>query len=132
MKDLKLELEKLFKKWKQDHIEDTQCEYNTPKYKGKLIPKENFISDGFCVSEIKEQTILYISKESHEYNTKGKNNSNLDEKRQHETQWLKYNFSENKNPIFSRRIKIMQDVLKEDINNITFMNINKRRWVREN
>lgn len=130
MKDLKLELEKLFEKWKQEHIEDTQYENNTPKYKGKLIPKENFISDGFCVSEIKERTILYISKESHEYNTIGKN-SNLNETRQGETQWLKYNFSENKNLIFPRRIKIMQDILKENINNITFMNINKRRWIRK-
>lgn len=96
-----------------------------------MIPKENFISDGFCVSEIKEGTILYISKESHEYNATGKNNNNLNKSKEHKTQWLKYNFSENKNPIFPRRIKIMQNVLKEDINNITFMNINKRRWLRK-
>lgn len=44
-----------------------------------------------------------------------------------ETQWLKENFIEDKNYIFPRRIKEMQKILNEDIINLSFMNINKRR-----
>ena len=89
----------------------------------KLIPKEMFINDGFCISKsIKENTILYISKESHEYNK----SSNTNEVKQHEYTWLKDCFTEGKNSIFPRRIKMMQEILEKDMDDITFMNINKR------
>ena len=51
MKNLKIELEKLFEKWREDHKNDILYEYDTPGVNGKFIPKENFISDGFCIYE---------------------------------------------------------------------------------
>lgn len=123
MNNLEIELTKLFIKWKEEHKNDILYEFDTPRFNGKLIPKENFINDGFCVSKsIKENTILYISKESHEYN----DSSNINEVKQHEYTWLKDCFTEGKNLIFPRRIKMMQEILRKDMNDISFMNINKR------
>lgn len=127
MKNLKIELEKLFEKWREDHKNDILYEYDTPGVNGKFIPKENFISDGFCIYEtFKENTVLYICKESHAYNY----NSNLDELKNEEYLYLKKNFNNNKNPIFARRIKMMQkefvDLLGKSEEDISFMNINKR------
>ena len=127
MKDLNAELEMLFDKWKLEHIFDEDYKENTPRFNGIFIPKENFLSDGFCISEPKEKTILYISKESHEYSTKNIHNNSLKAILNKNLYWLKQTLSDNKNPIFARRIKLMQeDALKEDLSNVTFMNINKR------
>ena len=61
MENLEVKMKKLFEKWKQDHKKDKLYEYDTPSIDGKIIPKENFISDGFCVSNvIKENTIAYL------------------------------------------------------------------------
>ena len=123
MYNLEIEIKELFKKWKEEHKKDILYEFDTPRFKGKLIPKETFINDGFCISKsIKENTILYISKESHEYNK----SSNTNEVKQHEYTWLKDCFTEGKNLIFPRRIKMMQEILEKDMDDITFMNINKR------
>lgn len=127
MNYLEKELEKLFVEWEREHKNDILYEYDTPGINGSFIPKENFIRDGFCVSEtIKENTVLYISKESHEYNY----DSNLNELKKKEYTYLKDCFSNNKKSIFARRIKIMQEVLSDilgnDVNDISFMNINKR------
>jgi hypothetical protein len=62
MNNLEIELNNLFEKWKEEHEKDILYEYDTPGIDEKLIPRENFVEDGFCVSEvIKENTILYIS-----------------------------------------------------------------------
>ena len=52
MENLEVKMKKLFEKWKQDHKKDKLYEYDTPSIDGKIIPKENFISDGFCVSNL--------------------------------------------------------------------------------
>ena len=110
MYNLEIEIKELFKKWKEEHKKDILYEFDTPRFKGKLIPKEMFINDGFCISKsIKENTILYISKESHEYNK----SSNTNEVKQHEYTWLKDCFTEGKNSIFPRRIKMMQEILEK-------------------
>lgn len=125
MNNLEIKLNKLFEQWKEDHKKDILYEYDTPNINGKYIPKGNFISDGFCVSNtIKENTILYLSKESHEYNK----NSIIEKEETKEYTYLRKNLS--KNYMFPRRIKEMQKELQKemgiDINDITFMNINKR------
>lgn len=129
MNNLDIKLEGLFKKWKKEYIEDNNYKNNTPSYKGIFVPKINFIKDGFCVFKTKENTILYISKESHEYNTKKGDINKILVPKDNETQWLKENFIEDKNYIFPRRIKEMQKILNEDIINLSFMNINKRRRI---
>lgn len=117
------QLEELFSEWKEKHKSDIFYEFDTPCINGHLIPRENFISDGFCASNnCEEHSILYISKESHEY----KNNSNLNEIKIHEYTWIKHCIEKNKNGIFFRRLKMMQEELNEDIDKISFMNINKR------
>lgn len=123
MGNLEEKMKKLFEKWKQDHKDDKLYEYDTPSIDGKIIPKENFISDGFCVSNvIKENTILYIAKESHEYDK----NSIIDKDKINEYEYLKNCFADNKNTSFPSRIREMQEILDKDINDMTFMNINKR------
>ncbi len=124
MENLEVKMKKLFEKWKQDHKKDKLYEYDTPSIDGKIIPKENFISDGFCVSNvIKENTILYISKESHEYNK----DSIIDKEKIKEYEYLKNCFADNKKTLFPTRIKNMQEeVLYKNIDDMTFMNINKR------
>lgn len=114
---------KLFEKWKQEHKDDKLYEYDTPSIDGKIIPKENFISDGFCVSNvIKENTILYIAKESHEYDK----DSIINKEKINEYKYLKKCFADNKNTSFPSRIRGMQEILGKDIKDMTFMNINKR------
>ena len=89
----------------------------------KIIPKENFISDGFCVSNvIKENTILYIAKESHEYDK----DSIINKEKINEYEYLKKCFAYNKNTSFPSKIRGMQEILGKDIKDMTFMNINKR------
>lgn len=127
MKSIEKELEELFKKWRIDHKNDVLYEYDTPGINGKFIPKGNFISDGFCIYEtFKENTILYISKESHAYNY----SSNLNKIKNEKYLYLKNSFNNNKNPIFARRIKLMQkefmELLDKKEEDISFMNINKR------
>jgi len=129
MNNLEIKLEKLFKEWKKEHIEDNNYKNNAPNYQEIFVPKSNFIKDGFCVFKEKENTILYISKESHEYDTKKEEINKKLEPKDNETKWLKENFIENKNYIFPRRIKEMQKILNEDVTNISFMNINKRRRI---
>ena len=67
-------------------------------------------------------------KEMLEYKEQEDINKKLEPK-DNETKWLKENFIENKNYIFPRRIKEMQKILNEDVTNISFMNINKRRRI---
>ena len=123
MENLELKMKKLFEKWKQDHKKDKLYEYDTPSIDGKIIPKENFISDGFCISNvIKENTILYISKESHEYDK----DSIINKEKINEYKYLKKCFADNKNTSFPSRIRGMQEILGKDIKDMTFMNINKR------
>lgn len=123
MENLELKMKKLFEKWKQEHKEDKLYEYDTPSIDGKIIPKENFISDGFCISNvIKENTILYISKESHEYDK----DSIINKEKINEYKYLKKCFADNKNTSFPSRIRGMQEILGKDIKDMTFMNINKR------
>ncbi len=123
MENLELKMKKLFEKWKQEHKDDKLYEYDTPSIDGKIIPKENFISDGFCVSNvIKENTILYISKESHEYDK----DSIINKEKINEYKYLKKCFADNKNTSFPSRIRGMQEILGKDIKDMTFMNINKR------
>lgn len=129
MNNLEIKLEKLFKEWKKEHIEDNNYKNNAPNYQEIFVPKSNFIKDGFCVFKAKENTILYIFKESHEYDTKKEDINKKLEPKDNETKWLKENFIENKNYIFPRRIKEMQKILNEDVTNISFMNINKRRRI---
>ncbi len=129
MNNLEIKLEKLFKEWKKEHIEDNNYKNNAPNYQETFVPKSNFIKDGFCVFKAKENTILYILKESHEYDTKKEDINKKLEPKDNETKWLKENFIENKNYIFPRRIKEMQKILNEDVTNISFMNINKRRRI---
>lgn len=129
MNNLEIKLEKLFKEWKKEHIEDNNYKNNAPNYQEIFVPKSNFIKDGFCVFKEKENTILYISKESHEYDTKKEEINKKLEPKDNETKWLKENFIENKKYIFPRRIKEMQKILNEDVTNISFMNINKRRRI---
>ena len=54
----------------------------------------------------------------------------MDELKNEEYLYLKKNFNNNKNPIFARRIKMMQkefvDLLGKSEEDISFMNINKR------
>ena len=123
MENLELKMKKLFEKWKQEHKDDKLYEYDTPSIDGKIIPKENFISDGFCISNvIKENTILYISKESHEYDK----DSIINKEKINEYKYLKKCFADNKNTSFPSRIRGMQEILGKDIKDMTFMNINKR------
>ncbi len=123
MENLELKMKKLFEKWKQEHKDDKLYEYDTPSIDGKIIPKENFISDGFCVSNvIKENTILYIAKESHEYDK----DSIINKEKINEYKYLKKCFADNKNTSFPSRIRGMQEILGKDIKDMTFMNINKR------
>lgn len=123
MGNLEEKMKKLFEKWKQDHKDDKLYEYDTPSIDGKIIPKENFISDGFCVSNvIKENTILYIAKESHEYDK----DSIINKEKINEYKYLKKCFADNKNTSFPSRIRGMQEILGKDIKDMTFMNINKR------
>lgn len=123
MENLELKMKKLFEKWKQVHKDDKLYEYDTPSIDGKIIPKENFISDGFCVSNvIKENTILYIAKESHEYDK----DSIINKEKINEYKYLKKCFADNKNTSFPSRIRGMQEILGKDIKDMTFMNINKR------
>ena len=123
MENLELKMKKLFEKWKQEHKDDKLYEYDTPSIDGKIIPKENFISDGFCISNvIKENTILYISKESHEYDK----DSIINKEKINEYKYLKKCFADNKNSSFPSRIRGMQEILGKDIKDMTFMNINKR------
>lgn len=129
MNDLAIKLGELFEEWKKEHIEDNNYKNNTPSYQEIFVPKSNFIKDGFCVFKMKENTILYISKESHEYNTKKGDINKILKPKDNKTQWLKENFIKDKNYIFPRRIKEMQKILNEDITNISFMNINKRRRI---
>lgn len=123
MENLELKMKKLFEKWKQEHKDDKLYEYDTPSIDGKIIPKENFISDGSCVSNvIKENTILYIAKESHEYDK----DSIINKEKINEYKYLKKCFADNKNTSFPSRIRGMQEILGKDIKDMTFMNINKR------
>lgn len=123
MENLEEKMKKLFEKWKQEHKDDKLYEYDTPSIDGKIIPKENFISDGFCVSNvIKENTILYIAKESHEYDK----DSIINKEKINEYKYLKKCFADNKNTSFPSRIRGMQEILGKDIKDMTFMNINKR------
>ena len=123
MENLELKMKKLFEKWKQEHKDDKLYEYDTPSIDGKIIPKENFISDGFCISNvIKENTILYIAKESHEYDK----DSIINKEKINEYKYLKKCFADNKNTSFPSRIRGMQEILGKDIKDMTFMNINKR------
>lgn len=123
MENLELKMKKIFEKWKQEHKDDKLYEYDTPSIDGKIIPKENFISDGFCISNvIKENTILYISKESHEYDK----DSIINKEKINEYKYLKKCFADNKNTSFPSRIRGMQEILGKDIKDMTFMNINKR------
>lgn len=123
MENLELKMKKLFEKWKQEHKDDKLYEYDTPSIDGKIIPKENFISDGFCISNvIKENTILYISKESHEYDK----DSIINKEKINEYKYLKKCLADNKNTSFPSRIRGMQEILGKDIKDMTFMNINKR------
>lgn len=123
MENLELKMKKLFEKQKQEHKDDKLYEYDTPSIDGKIIPKENFISDGFCVSNVlKENTILYIAKESHEYDK----DSIINKEKINEYKYLKKCFADNKNTSFPSRIRGMQEILGKDIKDMTFMNINKR------
>lgn len=123
MENLEEKMKKLFEKWKQEHKDDKLYEYDTPSIDGKIIPKENFISDGFCISNvIKENTILYIAKESHEYDK----DSIINKEKINEYEYLKKCFVYNKNTSFPSKIRGMQEILGKDIKDMTFMNINKR------
>lgn len=117
----KEELNNLFKRWqeeqKQDNTDTTQV-----KTMLKRVEKDSFSYDGFVYEE-KEGTVLYILAESDlQESTKIDNNEF----------WFKniYQSKEN-NTAIPRRIKEMQNVLHNNINDIglqdiSYMNINKR------
>mgnify|MGYP000289311329 CR=1 FL=1 len=58
MNNLEIKLEKLFKEWKKEHIEDNNYKNNAPNYQETFVPKSNFIKDGFCVFKEKENKVM--------------------------------------------------------------------------
>lgn len=115
------ELNELFEEWKEKHKEEP---YNSDTIPVKRIDKKSFTFDGFIFGE-KTGAVLYILDES-----------NLQEssKETNDFFWLKGAYKVknniNKNPI-PRRIEKMQkricEQIKEiDLQDIAYMNINKR------
>lgn len=125
-------LEDLFILWKKAQINDKLYKYDTPEINGKFIRMDSFIEDGFCVTDqVKKDSILYISKESHSFNE-----NNIETENVSSYTYLKTCKENNIKTIFARRIFMMQSILNKELgvsnDNISFMNINKRGGFRHN